>query len=121
MKRSSYAPNTPHVHLKAILSFAHEKFWSSIPARDDHVGHEDIVIAPVEHVLGYSSGQTKVGDLEQTFVIQEDICGLQISVNDVVLVVVLRCKYGVFWQQWKACNLHGACTPPLPAIARDKA
>jgi hypothetical protein len=74
------------------LSFAHEELWSSVPAGHDHIGHEDIVVAPVEHVLRYSSGETKVGDLKQTLVIQEDICGLQISVNDVVLVVVLRCE-----------------------------
>lgn len=72
------------------MSFAHEELWSSIPTRHDHVCHEDIVMAAVEHVLRDSSSETKVGDLKQTLVVQKDIGRLQVSVDDIILVVVFR-------------------------------
>jgi hypothetical protein len=72
------------------LSLAHEELWSSVPTGHDHVCQENIVIAPVKHILWHSSGETKVGDLKEASIVQENIRRLQVSVNNVILVEVFE-------------------------------
>jgi len=82
------SPNSPHVDTRTVLLQPKEQLWRSIPPRYDHV-----------RVLGSSNGsgtsskslsverssETKIGDLEDSLVVDEEVGRLHVSMEDVVL------------------------------------
>ena len=73
--------NAPDVNLRRIVSAAEKNLGSSVPQRDYFVS---------ERADGHSkgSGQTEVGQLDQTLGAQQKILGLQVAVENAVCVTV---------------------------------
>lgn len=79
-----HAAHAPHVDSGIVFRRAQKEFRRAVPAGDDLVG---IFAVRVLNVQGPS--ETKVGDFEEARVGNEDICRLDITVDDVVLWVLV--------------------------------
>src|SRR3989338_3809265 len=73
------ASGAPDVDGGPILAGAHEDVWGSVPEGDDFVG----VVADGG---AEGAGQTKVREFELAFFVDQEVLGLQISVQDAVVV-----------------------------------
>jgi hypothetical protein len=105
---TAHSPYTPHVNFKAILSFAHKELGCTIPSGHNHVCHEKVIVTAVEVSFRHGSSQSEVRNLEQAGIVQEDICGFQVPVNDVVLFGSKRkrIRFGMIDRPRRAYMMH---------------
>lgn len=74
------APGTPDVDLDAVLLPGKHDLGGAVVARRDVAGHLGVL----------DTGETKVTDLEVTVLVDEDVAGLEIAVNDTSRVNVFE-------------------------------
>jgi hypothetical protein len=79
-------PNAPKIDARPVLGHPDEQLRWSVPSRDDHVRVLPPAIGtrPATSGRGRAEGsrKTKVGDLEDAFVVDEQIRRLHVSVED---------------------------------------
>lgn len=77
------AADGPHVDGGAVVSRAQQHFGRTVPERYNFVG-----IGAERDTKG--TGETKVGELEVTFAVDEKVLRLQVAVEDAVCVAVVK-------------------------------
>lgn len=65
----------PHINSKRVLLLPHQNFWRSVPESFDFVSESF-------NRDSESSGETKIGDLDISFLVNQDILWLEISMDD---------------------------------------
>ena len=77
------AADGPHVDARSVDPGAEEQLWSSIPA-----GHNDVGVDAVGR--SEELGQPEVADLEDALSVDQQIVGLDVSVENPVLVKIFQ-------------------------------
>ena len=75
------APDTPHVDSRAVLAATKQDLGRTVPECDDFVG-----VSAERDAEG--AGETEVGELEVAFLVDEEVLGFEIAVEDAVGVAV---------------------------------
>ena len=73
---NKYEPEREDVHSLPIVGASENNFWSSVPPGDD-------VFSQSCCGLFISSGQSKIANLEIAIFVEQQVAGLQVSVDDV--------------------------------------
>lgn len=76
------ATNGPHVNASRVLASTQENLGGSVPQSDDLVG-----VCAQRNTKG--AGKTEIGELEVALLVNEEVLGLEIAVQDAVGVAVL--------------------------------
>lgn len=77
------AANGPHVDTSGVLTTTEQNFWRAVPESDD------LVSVSAERNTE-CAGQTKIGQLQVAFLVDEQVLRLQVTVQDTVGVAVAR-------------------------------
>jgi hypothetical protein len=75
-KFSEDTADTPHVKSICVVTGIQDNFWSSVPPGDD-------VFSQSCCGLFISSGQSEIANLEIAIFVEQQVAGLQVSVDDV--------------------------------------
>ena len=78
------AADGPHIHGTVVVDGAEQKLWGAVPQRDDAVG-----VRGVELQI-FGPGEPKVGELELSFVVDEEVGALDVTVEDLLHVAVVE-------------------------------
>mmetsp|Transcript_21656 Transcript_21656/g.33110 ORF Transcript_21656/g.33110 Transcript_21656/m.33110 type:complete len:470 (+) Transcript_21656:207-1616(+) len=76
------APGRPHVHLCCVRLATHEKLWCAVPARDNVISEFRVDARGDSQRVCDVSTQTQVTDFEAALRINDEVCWLQIAVDD---------------------------------------
>ncbi len=89
-----YLPNSPHVNSSGVALQMHKKLGRSVPSCNDQTGILPTALAPSKSSLGGLAlvvpGQSEVGDLKNALVIDKEIRGFHISVEDAAVVEIFQ-------------------------------